>query len=331
MQKRYDVYAIGNAIMDLQLRVKESTIAELGLEKGRMKLVSESEQKKLLDYARSTVIYPSSGGSAANTVITIAQLGGQAAYGCLVGADDFGRSYASEMSDLGVTLHNAPIHGYPTGTCVVLITPDSERTMNTHLGASSMFGPTQVSDEHVTAATWLYIEGYLFFSDSARAAIDIAVRLAKNAGTKIAVSVSDSPVVQFFGDALRKTLESADLVFANFDESCALTGEKDEDKVFAKLQNIAPNVALTLGKRGARIAYEGQQYTIEASPVTAVDTTGAGDVFAGAFLNGICQDIGARRSGNLACFLAGKVVSQLGARLKGDIRAMVRESRILEA
>lgn len=329
MAKKYDVYGVGNALVDLQVRASDSDLEYHSLRKGGMQLVDGAAQRKLTDYFDAQTLHRASGGSVANSVIAIAQLGGHTAYGCLVGDDTLGKFYHDEMADLGVHLHNAPMAHEPTGTSLILITPDAERTMNTNLGASALFGPEHVSEDAIRDARWLYIEGYLLSSETGRAAAKLAAAYARNHGTRIAVSFSDGFIVEVFGDALREVVESADLVFANKAEAQAYTGMQDEDEVFRALKNSAPGVVMTLHERGARLWYEGDEAEVPGVKTDAVDTTGAGDMFAGAFLYGITHGMGLRESGRLACFLASKVVSQVGPRILGDLRAIPGIEQVL--
>ena len=171
MERKFDVYGIGNAIVDLQLRIAEEDLTNLGLEKAAMKLVETADQAKLLQYFSGRELNHASGGSAANTMIGIAQLGGTVGYGCLVGDDTFGRFYLDEMRRLGVSLRTSPVSGKETGSSVILITPDAERTMNTHLGVSADFNEKNVSEIDLAESSWLYIEGYLFSSPGGQKAV----------------------------------------------------------------------------------------------------------------------------------------------------------------
>lgn len=326
-----DVYGIGNAIMDLQVEISESDFTSLGLSKGSMALVDVETQGRLLARFSDHTVTKSSGGSAANTIIGLAQLGAKTGYGCLVGDDVFGVDYLSELKALGVLTHNAPVASATTGTSVIVITPDAERTMNTNLGVSSELGGQHIDEAVLSSSAWLYIEGYLFSSPPALEAIRRSVQIAKSAGVKIAVTCSDAFVVEFFGEPLREILAQTDLLFANLVEGQKLTGLEDEKQVFDALLKMVPNVALTLSEKGALVAYAGSSVRIDAFPAKSVDATGAGDMFAGGFLYGVTHGMQAAEAGKLACFLAGRVVSQLGARLQGDVRMIARDADVLPA
>ncbi len=314
--------------MDLQLQVQEKDLELFSLEKGGMQLVDVAAQQKLVEHFHGQDINLASGGSAANTMIALSQLGTSTAYACLVGDDDYGKFYFDEMKQIGVELHTQPVKGKPTGTCVILITPDAERTMNTHLGASSELSAKEVNEEMLAQSEWLYVEGYLFSSEVGQGAVREAVSLAKKHGVKIAVTFSDGFIVDVFGDPLREIVSQSDLIFANLNEAQRFTGKSGDDEVFSALCDFVPNVAMTMSERGAKICFNGVREHLEVTPVKAVDDTGAGDMFAGGFLYGITQGFSGKDAGNLACFLAGKVVSQLGPRLHEDVRKLVTEQKL---
>lgn len=320
MARKFDVYGVGNAIIDLQLKVTEADIVNLKLEKGAMRLVDGEEQRKLFSYLGAKTEKQSSGGSAANTMIAVAGLGGSVAYACTVGSDAFGEFYFEEMKQLGVSLHTKPKDGMQTGTSVILVTPDAERTMNTNLGASVALEPTDLNEEQIASSTWLYVEGYLFAQENGRAVAQRAIELAKRHGTKVAVTFSDGFIVDVFREPLEKALSSADLIFANLNEGSRYTGKTAKSDILSELGKKVPNFVLTLGSEGVVCRYEGQESSVSAYPVKSVDETGAGDMFAGAFLYAITHGWDSERASRLGCYLASRVVSQLGPRLEGDLK-----------
>lgn len=331
MKRKFDVYGVGNAIIDLQLRVSEEDITKLKLEKGGMRLVDAEEQRRLFSYFGARLDKQASGGSAANTMIALGQLGGTGAYACMVGEDAFGEFYLEEMKQLGVQIGTKPKGGCQTGSSVVLITPDAERTMNTNLGASVELSPDDVKEQQIAASQWLYIEGYLLAQENGRAVVERAVQHAKRHNTKVALTFSDGFIVDIFREPLEKVVKEADLIFANKNEGASFTGisasrDGAETEIFEQLLKRVPNVVLTLGASGVLCEYGKERHRVAAYPVTAVDDTGAGDMFAGAFLYGITHDLGVEQSARLACLLSSKVVSQLGPRLTGDVRQYRTES-----
>jgi sugar/nucleoside kinase (ribokinase family) len=201
--------------------------------------------------------------------------------------------------------------------------------MNTHLGASSGLSASDISEEILSESEWLYVEGYLFTSELGQGAVRKAVSLAKKHGVKIAVTFSDGFIVEVFGEPLREAVEQADLVFANFNEAQKFTGANSEQAIFTALCDLVPNVVMTMSERGARVQYDGIADVLEVEPVSAIDDTGAGDMFAGGFLYGITHGMSGKEAGTLACYLAGKVVSQLGPRLDCDVRKLVKAQEFL--
>lgn len=329
MDKSIDVYGIGNAIMDLQLQVSEEDFARLSLTKGGMSLVAVEEQEKLINEFHGLDINQASGGSAANTIIALAQLGSSVAYGCCIGKDDYGLYYQNEMKELNVTCDTEPLDGSVTGTCVVLVTPDAERTMNTSLGASANFSSSYVDEDKIRSAKWLYVEGYLFSSELGQEAVSTAIEYAKKHNTKIAVTFSDAFIVEVFRDALEKAVESADLVFANITEAKAYVGGEGAEEILAKFKKVAPSGAMTMSDEGAWVWDASGEYFQEPFKVLAKDETGAGDMFAGAFLHSLVHTDSLQESSRLACFLASKVVSQLGPRLNCDVAMLLEEKEFL--
>ena len=208
------------------------------------------------------------------------------------------------------------IVGETTGTCVVLITPDAERTMRTCLAVSSHLAARHVDAERIKKSEWLFIEGYVFANPATgQTAIREAVKVARAGRTKIAITCSDAFIVNVFGDALKEALAEADLFFANETEACALTGAKTAEEAFKRLKGMVPNCVVTDGPRGAFLRHEGEEAHVEAFPCHPKDLTGAGDMFAGAYLYGITHGFPMVESARCGCFLAMKVISQIGARL----------------
>lgn len=326
--KEFDVIALGNAIVDLQLQISEEEFSALKLEKAAMKLVEVSEQEGLLKKLAIHSINQASGGSAANTVIAVSQLGAKAAYNCVVGNDPLGKFYVEEMQKLGVSVKSHQVNS-STGTCVILITPDAERTMNTHLGASAFIDENFVSEEQIAKAKWLYIEGYLFSSESGQRAVKKGLEYAKKHDVKVAVTLSDGFIVEFFSKPLREALKSAELVFANQNEASKYTGLSDPEEIFKAYSKQFPISVMTMSEKGAKVSFNGKELFIKPYRANAIDDTGAGDIFAGAFLYGLSSNLGIEETGKLSCYLASKVVSQLGPRLKVDLKEVISKKEYL--
>ena len=320
--KDIEIYGVGNAIVDLQVPVADEVLTKLGLTKSTMGLVTLEKQQEL----RAAVFAPpikSSGGSLTNSIITLAQLGSKTAYSCAVGDDEDGMFYAEELSALGVI---ADVHcrdGGPTGTSVVMITPDAERTMSTHLGASFTFGINDLSPALIERSEWMFVEGYLLGSPVSLEAALAAMDLAAIHGTKLAFTCSDVFIINAFREVVEKLVKASSLTFANIAEARALVGSdgsEDPKQLFEKLIAFCGgDCVMTMSEKGAMIHLDGERVAVPGEKVRAVDETGAGDVFAGTFLYGILNKRSAEESGRLACKLASKVVSKLGARLTNDL------------
>jgi hypothetical protein len=313
--RTYDVYGIGNAITDLQLRTDDDFLSAIGVDKGIMTLVDEARQSEVLQALDGQAVHRCSGGSACNTIVGIADFGGRTAYACKVGADATGHRYLAELRELGVAVEVPQAPGQ-SGTCVVLITPDAQRTMLTHLGISSELSEVDIVEAEIAKARYIYVEGYLFAGDGTRAAALKAIRLAKKNGVKVALTVSDPFLIQLCRDTFWELIKGpVDLLFCNHEEATALTGEGDAVACAQAIHAHAANVALTLGRQGSLLMHDGELTPIEGVAVSAVDTTGAGDMYAAGVLYGINNGLSWKQAGHLGSHAAARIVSQLGARL----------------
>jgi sugar/nucleoside kinase (ribokinase family) len=319
--KLYDVLGIGNAIVDILVDFPEESFAALGLEKGTMRLVTAEEQQQLLSAVEDRSPALASGGSVANSIIAITQLGGRTALCSRIGDDRYGLFFAGESEALSINLVNPPVVGGITGTSAVLVTPDSERTMRTCLAISGELSASEVSTESIALSEWVFIEGYLFANpEKGQGAIRAATEAAKRAGCKIALTCSEAWVIQSFGDALLPIAAQADLVFCNETEALALSGASDREAAFRILSERYPNVVVTAGASGAWVRWQGESLHVDAFPCEPRDLTGAGDMFAGAFLYGVTNGVAVREAARAACFLASQVITRVGARLHSGTR-----------
>jgi sugar/nucleoside kinase (ribokinase family) len=319
--KEYQLCGLGNAIVDIFVEVADQEFATLGFERGSMRLVEVQEQKALLDRFQSGEPKLVSGGSVANSVIAFSQLGGSAAFIGCVADDRYGLFYKTEFDELDIDIGNPVIVGETTGTCVCVVTPDAERTMRTCLAISSHLAAKHVDEERIKNSEWLFIEGYVFANPATgQGAIREAIRLAKQHGTKVALTCSDAFVVNVFGDAFRAALGQADLLFANESEAGALAGAATAEEAFAKLKGTVPGLVVTNGPHGVYIRQAGVEAHVPAFPCVPKDLTGAGDMLAGAFLYGITQGIHPAKAARAGCYLAHKVITQVGARLHHGTR-----------
>ncbi len=317
--KKYDVYGIGNALVDMEFEVQDAFFAEHKIEKGRMTLVEEDRQDYLLNALGNAPLKRQCGGSAANTVIGVAQMGGKCFYSCKVANDTTGDFYADDLKESGVD-SNLGIKrpAGTTGKCLVMVTKDAERTMNTFLGITSTFSETELVESSLKDSKYLYIEGYLVASPTGQAAAIKARELAEKNGVKTALTFSDPAMVQFFGDGMKNMLgaKGVDLLFSNEEEALAFAGTRNLLEAREALKKVARTFVITRGENGA-IIFDGDTFIdIESFPVKAVDTNGAGDMFAGAFLFAITHGHTYASAGKLASAAASKVVGQYGPRLK---------------
>jgi len=315
----FNVYGVGNAIMDLQVQCDDDFLSANGLEKGIMTLTEEADQQKILSALANHDINYCSGGSAANTIVGIADMGGKVNYCGKTGADNFGQQYASELRELGIHF-GAKASNEATGTCVVLITPDAQRTMLTNLGVSATLSRDDIDEAAIAAADYIYIEGYLFAGESTKEAALHAIDIANQNDVKIALTISDPFLVDICRDEFLYLIEGpVNLLFCNEDEATALTGEDNPVDAAHAIHKLCDNVALTMGKNGSIIMHEGEVIAIEGISVDAVDTTGAGDMYAAGVLYGITNGLSWKQAGHLGSHAAAKIVGQLGARLPAPL------------
>lgn len=330
--KKYNVYGLGAALVDTEIEVQDCELAEYGIEKGLMTLVDESRQNELLRVFDDhlTVSRRASGGSAANSIIAVSNLGGTAYYSCKVADDDNGHFYLADMARAGVDYYCAPkLPEGITGKCLVLITPDAERTMNTYLGISETLCPLNLNFEALAASEYLYLEGYLVTSPTGRQAGTKAGITARQTGAKIALSLSDPGIVEHFREQLMDMIGGpVDLLFCNRDEALGWTQSENIDRAIDLMKGYTDTFAITLGAEGALI-FDGEVlHEVSAPSVKAIDTNGAGDTFAGAFLYAITHGFDYAKAGALANAAAAQVVSQFGPRLSaGGYREVLKGFR----
>lgn len=314
--KQFQVCGLGNAIVDIFVEISEAEFATLGFERGTMVLVDQPAQQRLLDSYRKHEPKLVSGGSVANSIIAFSQLGGAAAFIGCVGDDRYGLFYANEFEELGIDIGNPIIVNETTGTSVCIVTPDAERTMRTCLAVASHLSARHVDEQRIKNADWLFIEGYVFANpETGQTAIQEAVRIARQHGTKIVITCSDAFIPQVFGEPLRAALQHAELLFCNETEACAITGASTAEDAFKALKDTVPSTVVTNGPHGAYVRHAGVESHVPAFASEPKDLTGAGDMFAGAFLYGITHAVAPERAARAASFLAHKVITQVGARL----------------
>jgi sugar/nucleoside kinase (ribokinase family) len=314
--KTLQLCGLGNAIVDIFVEVNDADFQQLGFERGTMRLVDLNEQKLLLQRYQEQEPKLVSGGSVANSTIAFSQLGGDAGFIGCVGDDRYGLFYMSEFEKLGIDIGNPIIVSEHTGTCVCVITPDAERTMRTCLAVSSHLAAKHVDEERIKNSEWLFIEGYVFANPATgQTAIREAIQLAKKHQTRIALTCSDAFVANFHGDVFHDALKHADLLFANEVEACALAKTSTVEEAFKVLKGVVPSLVVTHGPHGVYIRHGQVEQHVPAFKSVPKDLTGAGDMLAGAFLYGITHKVPPHKAARAACFLAHKVIEQIGARL----------------
>ncbi len=327
--KKYVAYGIGAALVDTEIKVEDQELDQMKVEKGLMTLVDEERQAELLGHLEGHLVKANhaSGGSAGNSMIATAQFGAPTFMSCKVANDADGDIYIADLEAAGVDhcLKHDRAEG-TTGKCLVLISPDAERSMNTFLGISETLSTEQLDEEAIAASEYLYIEGYLVTSPTGRAAAVRAREVAEAAGVKTSLSFSDPGMVEFFRDGMEEIVgDGMDLIFCNEAEALGWAGSNSLDVAIEQLKKVAKKFVITRGAEGA-FTWDGEELArIPPHRVHAVDTNGAGDMFAGAFLYAISRGEDYPTAGRFASLAAGKVVSNYGPRLPAEAYPALRE------
>lgn len=325
---RYDVVGLGNAIVDVIAPVEEAFLTEWDIRKDGMTLIEEDRAIALTRAANGQEL---SGGSGANTIVGVASFGGRAAYFGKVKEDRLGQVFKDDMMTCGVPFDTpALVDGPATARCIIFVTPDGARSMNTYLGATTLFSPADVNAETVKAASILYLEGYLFDREDAKAAFVHASEIAKAAGRKVSLTLSDSFCVDRHRDSFRHLIRThVDMLFANEEELLSLYETSDFDEAIAKLHKEAPLAAVTRSEKGSVIIGDGEPIHLPAEPIDkVVDTTGAGDQYAAGFLFGLARGLPHALCGKLGHIAAAEVISHYGPRPETDLATLARRASI---
>jgi len=322
----YDVVAIGNAIVDVLSQTDDAFIVAEGMTKGSMQLMFSPEDADAL-YAKMGPGIEASGGSAANTVAGIAALGGKCGFIGQVAEDQLGDVFAHDIRAAGVSFTTAARAGEPTtARCLIFVTPDGQRTMNTFLGASQFLPASALDREMIAAGAILYLEGYLWDPEEPRGAMREAIDIARGAGRKVAFTLSDVFCISRHGGDFRKLMADGliDIMFANENEILALMEVEDFDTAVAQASAQVPLLVVTRSEKGAIAVSGGRTVAASAEPIDkVVDTTGAGDLFAAGFLRGQAQGWNLERSLKLGAICAAEIISHVGARPMCDMQALV--------
>lgn len=333
---KYDVYGMGNALVDMEFEIETEFLKKMDILKGQMTLVDEQRQKELIEALHGLRHKRACGGSAANTVIAVAQMGGRSFYSCKVANDELGDFYFKDLQEQGVKTNLfGPRPQGITGKCLVMITPDADRTMNTFLGITSEFSHQELCLDDLKQSEYLYIEGYLVASPTALEAVLKARAWAKEHGVKMALTFSDISMVSYFREGMEKflgagegDLPACDLLFCNLDEALTFTQTKTVEEAAKALKKWSKAFAITMGPKGAFI-YDGEkEIDIITAKVAAVDTNGAGDLFAGSYLYALTHGYSHGQAGRLACSAASELVTQFGPRLKAQRALEIRKAML---
>ena len=324
---KYDVLGIGNALFDILVRVDDKFLTDHGMAKGSMALIDEARAASIYsDMGPATEV---SGGSAANTIVGVAQLGARAAYVGKIKDDQIGRLYAHDIRSAGVAFDTAAATDGPaTGCSYILVTPDGERTMNTYLGAAQELSASDIVEDEIAASSIIYLEGYLWDPKDAKDAFVKASQIAHKHGRKVALTLSDAFCVgryrdEFIGLMRDKTV---DLIFANEAELQSLYNTQDFDAALAQLRNDVALGVVTRSEKGCVVAAKEGLTAVSAFPArTVVDTTGAGDLFAAGFLFGLVREAGYEQAGRLGAMAAAEVIQHIGARPQASLKELAQK------
>ncbi len=328
MSKQYHIYGMGNALVDFEIETTIEQLEKLSIEKGVMTLIEESRQDELFEAFQSNRHSRACGGSAANTIIGAQTLGSQCFYSCKVASDETGLFYKDDLLKHGVhsNLSTEKLEQGKTGRCLVLITDDADRTMNTFLGITGDIDYQQIDEKALLDSEYLYVEGYLAGSPIALNAAAKTIKFAKSKGIKTAFSLSDPNMVRFCREGLDAMIgDGVDLLFCNFDEATEYTNTDNLDAAIDKLSLIAKTIVVTLGADGAVVVDQGSRIEVKGHSVEAIDTNGAGDLFAGSFLHGLACGFNFETAGQLASFASAQLVTQFGPRLSEETLGAVRD------
>jgi sugar/nucleoside kinase (ribokinase family) len=329
MSRTYDVTGFGSAIVDVLCAVEDGFLLDHNIAKGVMTLIDEHRAAQL--YGAFGNPREVAGGSAANTMAGLASLGVRGKFAGRVKRDRLGAAFESSMRDTGVGYTTAPADaGASTACCLIAVTPDGQRSMNTYLGAAREFSVADVSADDIADSKVLYIEGYLWDAPLAKEASLKAIDIAKKSGTKVAFSLSDPFLMGRYRGEFLELLKDLDILFANEDEAKALFAVQEFDDVLQALKPLSSIAALTRSEKGCVIVRGSEVHVVDAAPVArVVDTTGAGDQFAAGFLYGLTHDFGLAQCGKLGALAAAEVISHYGARPETPLKDLATKAGLI--
>lgn len=324
-EKQLDVLSICNVLKDIIIKVSDQELEELGLSKGTMILISEEEQQKILDKFESKDKKIELGGSGTNAMRTMAILGQNVSQAGMIGDDLYGNICLQRVKELGIKSNIKKAKTGSTGTSIILITPDGERTMNTCLGMSRCYTISDIPEDDIADSKYLHITGYQWDTENQIQAINHAIQVAKDNNTKISFDLSDPFCVDRHRETFMSVMkDSVDIVFANLKEANMLTGKGLEESLEI-LGDLADIAIIKCGPEGSWIKTKTQKIKVAANNVQVVDTTAAGDMYAGGFMYGLTKNMSLEECGKIANFCAETVIQQVGARIPDDFAKLVEK------
>ena len=328
-KKKIDLVGIGNAIVDIVSNIDDEFLTRNLLKKGSMNLINLQDSSNILNDCN--IIKKVSGGSAANTVVSLANLGNNVEFIGRIKDDEFGNFFSKDIKESGATFNSKYVETRESSAhSVILITPDAQRTMCTYLGASTEFEPDDINYESIKLSKYLYLEGYLWDSELAKKAFIKAAKIAKESKTKIILSLSDAFCVDRHRESFLDLINDfVDILFCNEEEVKSLFKINDLEKCKIKIKSLCELTAITLGEKGSLIVNENKTELIKPFLFgKAIDTTGAGDIFAGGFIHGLINNFSLNDCGQIGSICAGHIVTQIGSRSKMNLKKLITENII---
>ena len=328
-KKKIDLVGIGNAIVDIVSNIDDEFLTRNLLKKGSMNLINLQDSSNILNDCN--IIKKVSGGSAANTVVSLANLGNNVEFIGRIKDDEFGNFFSKDIKESGATFNSKYVETRESSAhSVILITPDAQRTMCTYLGASTEFEPDDINYESIKLSKYLYLEGYLWDSELAKKAFIKAAKIAKESKTKIILSLSDAFCVDRHRESFLDLINDfVDILFCNEEEVKSLFKINDLEKCKIKIKSLCELTAITLGEKGSLIVNKNKTELIKPFLFgKAIDTTGAGDIFAGGFIHGLINNLSLNDCGQIGSICAGHIVTQIGSRSKMNIKKLITENII---
>ena len=319
MEKLKSVYGIGNPLIDIILSVSEKELKDLDIHKGTMQLISLERHQELLSFIKNKELSYSCGGSCPNTIICLAALQIPTTLAGKVGNDKEGQIYKDKIHK-NLIKDELVVCNETSGSSIILITPDKERTMNTYLGANRSFSIEDLVTESISLANFLHFTGYMWDTNSQMSAIKRALSIAHKSNTKVSFDIADPFAVGRYRDTFMNLIKNdCDIVFANNEEARILFDNYDAYECCKSMGKLCRTAVIKNGKRGSFISHERKIYSIDVTgPNKATDTTGAGDIYAAGFLYGLCHDYDIPTSGKIASYLAGEIITQVGAQFSSE-------------